>query len=189
MGNGMNKVGSSFFLSIADAENREGLSENSITHILSVYNHPKPVFEDMKYKCIHAVDASSQNLIQYFKECIGFIHECRLNGGACLVHCLAGASRSTTMVVAYLMTVTDYTWEDCLSAVKTVRSFVDPNPGFRDQLQEYQNTRLSEYRTWLQSSFHPSPFKDSEQVGALLSQHSDYVELHQMFSSFESFNV
>ncbi|XP_023806874.1 dual specificity protein phosphatase 22-A [Oryzias latipes] len=155
---------------IKDAETRESLSENSITHILSVYNNPQPVFEDKKYLCIHAVDASSQNLIQHFKECIGFIHECRLTGGACLVHCLAGASRSTTMVVAYLMTVTHYTWEDCLSAVKSVRSFVDPNPGFRDQLQEYQETRVSEYRAWLESSFLSSPFKDSDQVGALLSQ-------------------
>uniref|UniRef100_A0A8C7YS45 Dual specificity phosphatase 22a n=1 Tax=Oryzias sinensis TaxID=183150 RepID=A0A8C7YS45_9TELE len=31
---------------IKDAETRESLSENSITHILSVYNNPKPVFED-----------------------------------------------------------------------------------------------------------------------------------------------
>lgn len=57
---------------------------------------------------------------------------------------LAGVSRSTTMVVAYLMTVTDYSWEDCLTAVKAVRSFVGPNYGFQQQLQEYQTTQVSE---------------------------------------------
>uniref|UniRef100_A0A1A7YXH6 Dual specificity phosphatase 22a n=1 Tax=Iconisemion striatum TaxID=60296 RepID=A0A1A7YXH6_9TELE len=177
MGNGMNKVVDGLYLgNIRDSENRESLSKNGITHILSVYNNAKPVIEDMKYLCIHAADASNQNLLQHFKESISFIHECRLNGGACLVHCLAGVSRSTTMVVAYLMTVTHYSWEECLSAVKAVRSFVGPNYGFQQQLQEYQNTKVSEYRTWLQTSYRPSPFNDQEQVGALLSQYTEQQE-------------
>ncbi|XP_056134146.1 dual specificity protein phosphatase 22-A isoform X2 [Lampris incognitus] len=149
MGNGMNKVVDGLYLgNIRDAENRESLSQNGITHILSVYNNAKPVFEDMTYLCIHAADASSQNL-------------------------LAGVSRSTTMVVAYLMTTTRYSWDECLSAVKAVRSFVGPNYGFQQQLQEYQMTKVSEYRAWLQASFCPSPFKDQEQVGALLRQYTE----------------
>ncbi|KAM9545153.1 dual specificity protein phosphatase 22-A isoform 2-T3 [Salvelinus alpinus] len=177
MGNGMNKVVDGVYLgNIRDSENRESLSQNNITHILSVYNNAKPVLEDMTYLCIHAADASSQNLSQHFKESIRFIHECRLNGGACLVHCLAGVSRSTTMVVAYLMTVTTYSWEECLSAVKAVRSFVGPNYGFQHQLQEYQMNQVTEYRAWLRASFRPSPFKDQEQVGALLNQ---YIEQQQ----------
>ncbi|KPP68713.1 hypothetical protein Z043_112589, partial [Scleropages formosus] len=126
------------------SENRESLSGNGITHILSVCNNAKPVLEGMTYLCIQAADSSNQNLLQHFKECIRFIHECRLSGGACLVHCLAGVSRSTTVVVAYLMTVTSYSWEECLSAVKAVRSFVGPNLGFQQQLQEFQMTLLSE---------------------------------------------
>ncbi|KAK3549077.1 hypothetical protein QTP70_031201 [Hemibagrus guttatus] len=181
MGNGMNKVIDGLYLgNIQDSENRESLSKHGITHILSVYNNAKPVLEDMTYLCIHAADASNQNLLQHFKECICFIHECRLNGGACLVHCLAGVSRSTTMVVAYLMSVTTYGWEECLSAVKAVRSFVGPNCGFQQQLQQFQRTQVSEvfpehqylhkksYRVWLRTSYRPSPFKEQEQVSALL---------------------
>nr|XP_046200998.1 dual specificity protein phosphatase 22-A-like isoform X2 [Oncorhynchus gorbuscha] len=145
MGNGMNKVVNGLYLgNIRDSENRESLSQNSITHILSVYNNAKPVLEDMTYLCIHTADVSSQNLSKHFKESIRFIHECRLNGGACLVHCLAGVSRSTTMVVAYLMTVTTYSWEECLSAVKAVRSFVGLNYGFQQQPQEYQMNQVTE---------------------------------------------
>ncbi|XP_043993396.1 dual specificity protein phosphatase 22-A isoform X2 [Gambusia affinis] len=152
MGNGMNKVVDGLYLgNIRDSENREGLSKNGITHILSVYNNAKPVYEDITYLCIHAADASSQNL-------------------------LAGVSRSTTMVVAYLMTVTHYSWEECLTAVKAVRSFVGPNYGFQEQLQEYQNTRVSEYRAWLQSSFRPSPFNDQQEVEALLNQYAEQQE-------------
>uniref|UniRef100_W5K7E7 Dual specificity phosphatase 22a n=1 Tax=Astyanax mexicanus TaxID=7994 RepID=W5K7E7_ASTMX len=174
MGNGMNKVIDGLYLgNVRDSENRESLSQKGITHILSVYNNAKPVLEDMTYLCIHAADASNQNLLQHFKECIRFIHECRLNGGACLVHCLAGVSRSTTMVVAYLMTVTNYGWEDCLSAVKAVRSFVGPNYGFQQQLQQYQMTQVSEYRTWLRMTYRSSTFRDQDQVAALLVQYAE----------------
>ncbi|KAI9528379.1 Dual specificity protein phosphatase 22-A [Dissostichus eleginoides] len=177
MGNGMNKVVDGLYLgNIRDAENRESLAKNGITHILSVYNNAKPMFEDKTYLCIQAADASNQNLSQHFKECISFIHECRLSGGSCLVHCLAGVSRSTTMVVAYLMTVTPFSCEECLSAVKAVRSFVGPNCGFQEQLQQYQTTQVSEYRSWLQSSFDPCPFNDQDQVGALLSQYTEQQE-------------
>ncbi|XP_017565462.1 dual specificity protein phosphatase 22-A [Pygocentrus nattereri] len=174
MGNGMNKVVDGLYLgNIRDSENRESLSQNGITHILSVYNNAKPVLEDMTYLCIHAADASNQNLLQHFKECIRFIHECRLNGGACLVHCLAGVSRSTTIVVAYLMTVTNYGWEECLSAVKAVRSFVGPNYGFQQQLQQFQMTQISEYRAWLRMNYQHCPFRDQEHVAALLVQYAE----------------
>lgn len=170
----MNKIVDGLYLgNIRDAENRGSMSQNGVTHILSVYNNAKPVLEDKTYLCINAADASSQNLSQYFKECIAFIHECRLSGGSCLVHCLAGVSRSTTMVVAYLMTVTPYSWEECLSAVRAVRSFVGPNGGFLQQLQEYERAQVSEYRAWLRDDFRPSPFMDEEQVGALLLRYTE----------------
>nr|XP_009936842.1 PREDICTED: dual specificity protein phosphatase 22-A-like [Opisthocomus hoazin] len=57
---------------------------------------------------------------------------------------LAGVSRSTTVLVAYLMTVTELGWEGCLAATKAVRSYVSPNFGFQRQLQEYEATLLQE---------------------------------------------
>ena len=57
---------------------------------------------------------------------------------------LAGVSRSVTLTVAYMMTVTDYKWEDCLRAVKSSRTVAHPNFGFQRQLQEYEYSRLAE---------------------------------------------
>uniref|UniRef100_A0A8B9PYP2 Dual specificity protein phosphatase 15 n=1 Tax=Apteryx owenii TaxID=8824 RepID=A0A8B9PYP2_APTOW len=131
-------------LPLADAEDREKLLRNGVTHILAVHDNAKPVLEGLTYLCISASDSSSQNLMQHFKECIEFIHECRLRGGGCLVHCLAGVSRSTTVLVAYLMTVTELGWERCLAATKATRSYVSPNFGFRRQLQQYEATLLQE---------------------------------------------
>ncbi|XP_028932005.1 dual specificity protein phosphatase 22-A-like isoform X1 [Ornithorhynchus anatinus] len=181
MGNGMSKVLEGLYLgNIRDSEDRENLAKSKVTHILSVHNNAQPVLEDMSYLCISASDSSSQNLIQHFKECISFIHRCRLHGGGCLVHCLAGVSRSTTILVAYLMTVTDFGWEDCLSAVKAVRSYVSPNFGFQQQLQEFEMTLLKEYRAWLKREFGKNPFNDQEELRRLLARHEEKQKEQQL---------
>ncbi|XP_075273301.1 dual specificity protein phosphatase 22 isoform X3 [Opisthocomus hoazin] len=92
----------------------------------------------LKYLCIPAADSPSQNLARHFRESIKFIHECRLTGEGCLVHCLAGVSRSVTLVVAYIMTITDFGWEDALSVVRAARSCANPNMGFQRQLQDFE---------------------------------------------------
>ncbi|XP_053127575.1 dual specificity protein phosphatase 22-A-like isoform X3 [Hemicordylus capensis] len=164
---------------IRDAEDRENLAKNGITHILSVHSNAKPVLEDMTYLCISASDSSNQNLMQHFKECIRFVHECRLHKGGCLIHCLAGVSRSTTILVAYLMTVTKLGWEECLAATKAVRSYVSPNFGFQQQLQEYEATLLNEYRAWIQQEFGKNPLRDQEELQHLLSQQEEKVREQQ----------
>lgn len=49
----------------------------------------------------------------------------------------AGISRSTTIVTAYVMTVTGLGWRDVLEAIKATRPIANPNPGFRQQLEEF----------------------------------------------------
>ncbi|XP_069492583.1 dual specificity protein phosphatase 22-A-like [Ambystoma mexicanum] len=178
MGGGMSQIAAGLYLgNIRDSEDKETLAKNGVTHILSVHNKAEPRLEEMTYLCIAASDSSSQNLIQHFKKCIAFIHECRLRGGGCLVHCLAGVSRSTTILVAYLMTVTNLGWEECLSAVKAVRSYVGPNLGFQQQLQEYEMTLVREYRIWLRQEYGRNPFSDQEKVQRLLAQQADKEKL------------
>lgn len=48
------------------------------------------------------------------------------------------------MLVAYLMTVTELGWERCLAATRAVRSYASPNPGFQQQLRDYESTLLDE---------------------------------------------
>ncbi|XP_048814927.1 dual specificity protein phosphatase 22-A-like isoform X8 [Lagopus muta] len=133
MGSGMSKVVAGLYLgNIRDSEDRDSLRRHGVTHILSVHNGAKPVLEDMTYLCISASDSSSQNLMQHFKESIKFIHECRLRGGGCLVHC--------------------------------------PNFGFQQQLQEYEQTLLKEYRAWIRHDYGRNPFQDQEELQRLLAQ-------------------
>ncbi|XP_054322883.1 dual specificity protein phosphatase 15 isoform X5 [Pongo pygmaeus] len=105
---------------------------------------------------------------KHFKECINFIHCCRLNGGNCLVHCFAGISRSTTIVTAYVMTVTGLGWRDVLEAIKATRPIANPNPGFRQQLEEFGWGSSRKLRRQLEERFGESPFRDEEELRTLL---------------------
>ncbi|XP_040896423.1 dual specificity protein phosphatase 22-B-like [Toxotes jaculatrix] len=174
MGNGINKVLPDLFIgNIKDAQDRELLARHNITHILSIHDAAAPILEGMTYLCICAADHSKQNLTQYFRDSIMFIHESRLKGEGCLVHCVAGMRRSVTLVVAYLMTVTGRGWVESLAAVRAARPCAGPNLGFLRQLEEFENTQLSEYRAWWKERYGKSPFNDDEEIKALLARKSN----------------
>ena len=86
------------------------------------------------HKKIAIIDLSNQNIIKYFGECLNFI-----NGEEkVLVHCMAGASRSATIVVAYLMWKEKMKYKDAMDFVKQKRFIIYPNFGFRDQLKKFE---------------------------------------------------
>nr|XP_046264210.1 dual specificity protein phosphatase 22-B [Scatophagus argus] len=169
MGNGINKVLPDLYLgNFKDARDREQLARNNITHILSIHDSAAPILQEMTYLCISAADLPTQNLTQHFKQSITFMHESRLKGEGCLVHCLAGVSRSVTLVVAYIMTVTRLGWQEALAAVKVVRPCAGPNLGFQRQLQEFEATQADQFRQWLQMKYKDNPFNDEADIRELL---------------------
>ena len=61
-----------------------------------------------------------------------------------LLHSLAGASRSVTIAVAYIMTVTSLNSKEALKAVRGARDVASPNDGFQKQLLEFESRKLNE---------------------------------------------
>ncbi|KAG8524127.1 Dual specificity protein phosphatase 15, partial [Galemys pyrenaicus] len=151
-----------------NAKDLDQLGRNKITHIISIHESPQPLLQDITYLRIPVADTPEVPIKKHFKECINFIHCCRLNGGNCLVHCFAGISRSTTVVTAYVMTVTGLGWRDVLEAIKSSRPIANPNPGFRQQLEEFGWGNSRKLRRLLEERFGESPFRDEEEVRALL---------------------
>jgi len=62
--------------------------------------------------------------------------------GTILVHCMAGQSRSASMIIAYLVQKKKMALSDAIAMVRKVRPSIMPNPGFMMQLQEFENAQL-----------------------------------------------
>ena len=60
------------------------------------------------------------------------------NGGNVLVHCVAGISRSASVVLAYLMWKENMSFEEALEYLKGLRPIVEPNDGFVKQLKDFE---------------------------------------------------
>ncbi|EDV21192.1 uncharacterized protein TRIADDRAFT_60150 [Trichoplax adhaerens] len=172
MGLGMCKILPGLYVgSYRDVHDNNQLKKNGITHILAVHDNSRPLHDHMVYKCIECMDTPQQDISQHFRECINFIHRSRINDGSVLVHCLAGVSRSVTIVLAYLITVTDMKWEDALKAVRASRTQANPNLGFRRQLQIYTETMLAETKKELRESYPDyEPTNDSKELDILLEK-------------------
>jgi protein-tyrosine phosphatase len=83
-------------------------------------------------------DLPTENLLQYFPRSTDFILAALGNNGHVLVHCLAGASRSPTVVAAFLMEVYRLSPSQALAKIRESRPLVRPIVGFLDQLQVYE---------------------------------------------------
>ena len=117
------------------AGNINDLKEKGITKILTVMNGPpKKYDEGFNHKTIEIMDINFQNIIQYFGECLNFIK----GDEKILVHCAAGASRSATIVIAYLMWKNKMNFNDALQFVKNKRPIIWPNAGFKEQLKMFE---------------------------------------------------
>ncbi len=90
----------------SEAVDRQWLSEREIGHILNVTDNIKNYFEGdevIKYMQIKVTDSFDAPIDKYFTAGVAFIHQALNSASAVLVHCKEGRSRSTSLVVAYLI--------------------------------------------------------------------------------------
>ncbi|KAK9479912.1 protein-tyrosine phosphatase-like protein [Lipomyces japonicus] len=116
------------------------LAQSNVTHVLSILRGDidDKHTANFKHKQIHVDDEHDEDILQYFSEAIEFIEEAVSNGGSVLVHCVAGISRSATVVIAYVMWKHKVSFEDALATVKSGREIANPNDSFVEQLQIFQ---------------------------------------------------
>ncbi|KAF9581411.1 hypothetical protein BGW38_001586 [Lunasporangiospora selenospora] len=155
--------------------NLEELQREGITHIVTLWDRSESKLlklhhqEHFRYLSLEISDATTQNLIALFPAVKQFIDEAIMQqNGKVLVNCMNGISRSPAFVVAYLMETTGEEYETVYRFVQTKRFCVNPNPGFRHQLEEYGpiysalqiiNSQPPEFRT---STRRSAPEDDDE---------------------------
>lgn len=151
----------------AVAKNRDILRRNGITHVLNCVGFVCPEYfkNDLKYKTLWLQDSPSEDITSILYDVFDYFEDVREQGGRVFVHCCQGVSRSTSLVIAYLMWREGQSFEDAFQFVKAARGVTNPNMGFACQLLQCQkrvhavpaspNSVLRIYRMAPHSSYDP----------------------------------
>ena len=139
---GPSKIEENLFLGCyEDSLNQAKLTELGVTHIINVTADLPNSFEGhpgRTYMRIPVNDTFAQQISDYFAPALAFIDAAHASGGVVFVHCMAGISRSATVILAYLMTKTGLTCEEALASLREKRSIVSPNLDFMGALMRLE---------------------------------------------------
>ena len=83
-------------------------------------------------------DDNTANLLKQFPNAVKFITDAVNAGGHVMVHCNLGVSRSSTVVIAYLMYTRKWIVRDARLFLKERRPISHPNNGFMNQLIRFE---------------------------------------------------
>lgn len=83
-------------------------------------------------------DLPKEPIKELFERANNIIEQARLNHENVLVHCHAGVSRSSTIILAYLMKYRGMSLYDAWCSTFKIRPIIRPNDGFAIALQEYE---------------------------------------------------
>lgn len=124
--------------------NKEELHRLKITHIVNcskdLQNHFEESLPGFKYYRVDVDDLDDQPINQYFEGSLKFMKDAIDKGHTVFVHCSKGVSRSSTIVLAYLISYHKYSLKDALNFIKTKRPMVQPNCGFVSKLIDFEKT-------------------------------------------------
>lgn len=124
----------------AVARDREILKQHGITHILNCVGFVCPEYfkADFVYRTLWLQDSPSEDITSILYDVFDYFEDVREQGGRVFVHCCQGVSRSTSLVIAYLMWREGQSFDDAFQYVKAARGIADPNMGFACQLLQCQ---------------------------------------------------
>lgn len=115
----------------------EGLKERNIFSILTAMRGKVTIHAIFNRYQVNIDDSSNEDVLVHFLPSISFIQNELDKGRGVLVHCMAGISRSATIVAAYLMYSLKLDPAGAVDMIRTVRPIVEPNEGFMEQLRVF----------------------------------------------------
>lgn len=128
-----------FIGSRTNAADAKLLEDLHIKFVLNVtFDCPNFHEENLVYKRIPVRDTWNQNLQSFFSDAFEFIELARKSDSRVLVHCTAGISRSSAIVIAYIMRAFAMSLSHAYSFVKSKRQIISPNLDFMGELRDFE---------------------------------------------------
>ncbi|EGG21596.1 hypothetical protein DFA_01482 [Cavenderia fasciculata] len=121
-----------------DTKNVNEMKQFKISHVISCAGK---LHGESDYKVLkgHLEDEEDQPIIPFIEEqAYHFIEEARLEKGRVFVHCLAGRSRSASVILGYLLMSKRLPLSQLYYTVLDRRSIILPNNGFMHQLMDFE---------------------------------------------------
>nr|CDS29246.1 dual specificity protein phosphatase 14 [Hymenolepis microstoma] len=143
------RINDHLYLCSLQALTSKRLHQKGITQVISVMPETIPseiLAQVERHIQIPVDDIDYSNLRSHFDEVGDRIAREARRGGKTAVHCMAGISRSATIVLAYLMKYQRLNLSEAYNRVISVRPCIQPNLGFWRQLIAYEES-LYGYRT------------------------------------------
>jgi dual specificity MAP kinase phosphatase len=111
------------------------LNELNIKHIVVAGRAiQKKSFSNINYLKLEINDSLEQDLKPYFGLSNNFIKD-GLTDSSVLVHCYSGISRSSSIIISYLMKEKNMDYDSAYLLVKSKSSRICPNSNFENQLR------------------------------------------------------
>ena len=126
--------------SYSNAKDEKELESNNIKYILNCASECNNIFKDkIKYLKLEIKDQNDFPIQDYFEKGAQFIHDSlNNNDGNVLIHCMQGKSRSTTILMAYLIKYGNEDTNSAYKIIKAKRRLAMPNLGFMYKLREFE---------------------------------------------------
>jgi protein-tyrosine phosphatase len=133
-----NKITDRIYLgNIAGAQNKNFLSKNNIGYVINLANQSYPRQHNIEYLDIDIHDSPNTDIKHFFPQIINFFNKGLQSNKNIYIHCRAGISRSTTGLIAFLISK-GLTMKDAINYVISKRHIIEPNSGFWIQLMIYE---------------------------------------------------
>lgn len=111
-----------------------------ITHVVNMgaITEDRDKFGHVEYFDVDILDNVDVDIRKEFEPTIAFIERAAREHGRVLIHCVQGVSRSSTIVIWYIMVTTKCTLSAAYAHVLKCRPLIFPNHGFMQQLVDYE---------------------------------------------------
>ncbi|KAL1524506.1 hypothetical protein AB1Y20_019400 [Prymnesium parvum] len=114
------------------------LQSYGITHVFNAAGTACGNYHEgtLEYKTLYLLDSEREDISTILYDAVEFIEQATAKGKV-YVHCHQGVSRSSSMVIAYLMWTHNLSYSEAFQRVKDIRGVANPNAGFIARLIQF----------------------------------------------------